>query len=105
MVVISKIYFCLACHAIGDYFLQTDFLATTKGKNFWHMLMHCLLYTIPFAMVFGIDWKILVLFGTHVLIDLLKSSWDLISYPADQILHLFILFAVYILPAITRVTG
>lgn len=102
MALVSKIYFCLVGHAIGDYVLQTNFLATTKGENFWHMLMHCLLYTAPFVLIFGLHWQILVLFGTHLIIDLFKATWKLISYPVDQIVHLFVLFVVYILPIYVR---
>ena len=101
MILITKIYMCLACHAIGDYVLQTDFLASTKGKNFWHMLMHCLLYTIPFVAVFGLRWSILILFGTHLITDLMKASWKVISYVTDQAIHLFVIFLIYILLVLT----
>lgn len=35
------------CHLIGDYVLQCDFIAQTKGKNWYHLFVHCALYCIP----------------------------------------------------------
>jgi len=84
------IYMLIACHMMGDYVLQIDFIAKTKGENPWHMIAHCILYTVPFAIVFGIDWRILVLLGIHLLIDELKAH-DELSYVMDQLFHLSIL--------------
>lgn len=84
---IEKIYTLLTLHMLGDYVLQIDFLAKTKGTNWWHMLAHCLLYTGPFAVVFGFDWRVLWLLATHLVIDALKARWDKISYSQDQALH------------------
>ena len=56
--IIRTLFFIIACHAVGDYFLQSDFLARTKGENFWHMLMHCVLYSVPYAFIFGIDYRL-----------------------------------------------
>lgn len=36
------------CHLVGDYVLQIDFIAKTKGENWYHLLVHCLLYCLPF---------------------------------------------------------
>lgn len=80
----------LACHFIGDYVLQTDYLAKTKGENMYHMFIHCFLYCLPFVITFWFDWRLLVLFVTHFVIDTLKARYHKISYPVDQILHLVI---------------
>lgn len=85
------LYKLLACHMLGDYVLQTDFLAKTKGENIWHMLAHCVLYTVPFALVFGIDWRIVSVLALHLAIDTLKARWHLIGYVTDQAAHLFAL--------------
>lgn len=39
----EKILVLVFCHLIGDYVLQCDFIAKTKGENRYHMLVHCLL--------------------------------------------------------------
>jgi len=39
------VWLMIFAHFIGDYVLQTQFLATTKGKYWYNMLVHCILYT------------------------------------------------------------
>jgi len=87
--VIDNAYTIAACHFFGDYVLQTDFLAKTKASNPWHMLAHCVLYTVPFAVVFGIDWRIGWVLLTHLAIDELKVH-GMIGYALDQTGHLLV---------------
>ena len=83
------IYILLLSHFIGDYVLQSDFVAKTKGENWWHLIVHCALYTVPFALSFGINGRLVGLFVSHIIIDALKARWHTISYGADQLLHIF----------------
>lgn len=86
------------CHLIGDYVLQCDFIAKSKGENMYHLLVHCALYTLPFMYLFGVvSWKSFFIFGSHMYIDLLKSEKK-INYVEDQILHYFCLIFLFILP-------
>lgn len=62
----------LILHGIGDYFLQTDYQATTKKKpgkeGFIACLKHCITYSLPFFLIGG--WKaVLAIFLTHFIID------------------------------------
>ena len=77
----------ILCHLIGDYFLQIDFIAQTKGKNMYHLLVHCVLYCLPFYMVFGFVWQLIPLLLLHIIIDVLKAKYKLIPYWLDQVLH------------------
>ena len=88
---LTLLYKLLACHMLGDYVLQTDFLAKTKGKSMWHLLAHCVMYTVPFALVFGIDWRIGFILAMHLAVDALKARWHLIGYTSDQAAHLLAL--------------
>ena len=58
---ISTMYKLMLCHFLGDYVFQTDFIAKTKGENWWHMLAHCVTYTAPFIYFFGFDLNIVAL--------------------------------------------
>ena len=87
---IQNVYWILACHFMGDYVLQIDFLAKTKGENWWHLIAHCFLYSLPFAVVFGLDWRIALIVLTHVVIDASKARYKVINYVTDQILHLLV---------------
>lgn len=88
-----------ACHTVGDYVLQNDFLARTKGENWWHLLVHCVLYVVPFAAIFGIDQRIFWLFSSHALIDAMKARWKVIGYASDQIAHVVMMLALYLTEA------
>ena len=82
----------ILCHLVGDYVLQCDFIAKTKGSNLYHLFVHCALYCLPFVLLYGIDWKIGILFASHIIIDVLKARFNKISYIIDQILHYIVLF-------------
>ena len=77
----------ISCHLVGDYVFQIDFIAKSKGKNFYHLLVHCALYCLPFYIVFGYVWQLIPLFVLHIIIDLLKAKYKLIPYWLDQVLH------------------
>lgn len=84
---LSNLIKLLVCHFIGDYFLQNDFIAKTKGDNVYHLLVHCILYLVPFYFVSCNAWQLTVLFMSHIVIDALKATWHKISYTQDQLLH------------------
>ncbi len=91
------IYKAIICHLIGDYVLQSEFLAKTKGDNYYHLWIHCMLYTVPFMIVFGFDPMIFcIILLTHFVIDIFKARYKLINYIWDQILHYIIIFILYI---------
>lgn len=95
MSAIELLYKLTACHMVGDYALQSDFLARTKGGNWWHLFAHCVLYSLPFAMVFGFDWRVLALLASHALVDATKARWQAIGYAADQASHILLMLACY----------
>lgn len=78
-------------HVIGDYVLQCDYIAKTKGDNWYHLLVHCILYCVPFYFFFGFDWRLLIIFASHIVIDALKARFHRISYITDQLLHYLVL--------------
>ena len=84
------------CHLVGDYVLQSNFIASTKGKNWYHLFVHCVLYTVPFLIVFGWTWQLLIIFLTHMIIDPLKARYYKITYVQDQILH-YVITLVYLI--------
>jgi len=85
------------CHLLGDYPLQQDRIADTKGSNWYHLFVHCALYCIPFAISFGIDIRLLILFVTHFLVDMLKARCKAISYGVDQTLHYLVALVLYLI--------
>ena len=90
------IYKLIFCHLIGDYVLQIDYIAKTKGENMYHLLVHCFLYAVPFYVVFGYDVRIPVIITTHIVIDMLKARYKAINYVTDQILH-YLVMIIYLI--------
>ena len=93
---IKTILELLFCHLIGDYVLQIDYIAKTKGDNWYHLFVHCVLYCLPFYVVFGLTWRLGILFISHIIIDALKARYKKISYATDQILH-YLMALIYFL--------
>ena len=79
----EKLIILIMCHLVGDYVLQSDFIAKTKGENWYHLFVHCALYTLPFGVVYGFVWQTIF----HIFIDVLKARYKKITYTTDQILH------------------
>ena len=74
------------CHVLGDYVLSSNYIQTTKYENFYHLIIHCILYTIPFYFCFGLSLDLLFVFYFHICIDHLKIT-NKINYFYDQIMH------------------
>lgn len=59
----------LICHLIGDYVLQTDWMARKKLEKLHAAVIHAFVYAIPFTLITGFSRALLVIFITHVIID------------------------------------
>ncbi len=84
---IETIFRIICCHMVGDYVLQSDFIARTKGENWYHLFVHSILYTLPFYLCFGIDSRLLIIFLSHFVVDLGKARYKKFSYVEDQFWH------------------
>lgn len=59
----------LLVHILGDYGLQSDWMALNKGKKTIPCLVHVLIYTACFLLL-TTSWKALLVIGiTHFLVD------------------------------------
>jgi hypothetical protein len=59
----------LLCHAIGDYVLQSDWMANEKTKRSLAALAHVATYALPFLFLRPSMVAIAVIVGTHFVID------------------------------------
>ena len=100
------ILWIMLAHYILDYPLQSDFLAKTKGKYFYSLFAHSVIYGLGMSLVFKIlgtfyIWKAVVLVASHVLIDYIKANAKnkdkaLTTYLyIDQALHLIINYILF----------
>lgn len=62
-------------------------MAAAKGKDWYVLFIHCVCYCVPFVVVFGIDWRLAVMFVVHVVTDTLKARYKMISLTVDQFIH------------------
>ena len=63
-----KLYVSLLLHLIGDYILQTEYMAQNKTKSNWVALIHAITYSLPFPFICPSKyWLIIVV--SHYFID------------------------------------
>jgi len=75
----ENVCWILLAHYILDYPLQSDFLAQTKGKYWYSLFAHSMIYGLGIALVFKFLgafalWKAIVLVISHIIIDYKKST-------------------------------
>jgi len=83
----TTIIYIIISHAIGDYVFQSNYLANGKGKDDYLLFIHCVLYVVPFIILFGITWHLAPLFIIHIIVDRLKARHNKINLLTDQVIH------------------
>lgn len=59
----------MLAHLVGDYLIQSHWMATEKVKRWWPAVAHGITYTLPFLLVTRSLAALAVIAGTHVVID------------------------------------
>ncbi len=59
----------ILAHLVGDFIIQSDWMATNKKDRILPCLVHVLTYTIPFLFLTLSPLALLVIMGTHFAID------------------------------------
>lgn len=60
----------LICHLLGDYVLQSDWMAREKTQRSEVALVHAVIYSLPFLWIARASWPgFAFIAGTHFLID------------------------------------
>jgi hypothetical protein len=68
----------LLAHLVGDYLLQTDWMAAQKVRRLWPAIIHGLAYSLPFLLITRSPWALLVIAGTHAMLDRYRAATHLI---------------------------
>lgn len=66
----------LVAHAVGDYILQSDWMASEKVKRSSAALVHVIFYSIPFLIFHPSFLAMAVIISSHFVID----RWRLARY-------------------------
>jgi hypothetical protein len=64
----------LIAHLVGDYVLQSDWMATQKVRKWWPAVAHGLAYSLPFLLITRSVWVLLVIGGTHIVLDHYRAA-------------------------------
>lgn len=71
-----EFYWLLVLHLVGDYLLQSDWMAQQKTSRTFPALAHAAVYTAPFWLLMPSWWALTIVGGTHFVID----RWRLARY-------------------------
>lgn len=56
-------------HMVGDYVIQSDWMASEKTRRWWPAVAHGVSYGVPFVLVTQSVLALVVIVGTHIVID------------------------------------
>lgn len=96
----------LIAHVLGDFVFQPSKWIEGKRKNTYkskYFYFHGLIHLFALIVLLGFDWSywlsILILVGSHLLIDLIKINLDKrlntrLLFAMDQILHILVIIGV-----------
>jgi hypothetical protein len=56
-------------HAVGDYILQSDWMADNKTKNSVAAAVHAATYTLPFLLITQSPFALAAICGSHFVVD------------------------------------
>lgn len=84
---LSAILVLFLCHFVGDFIMQSDYMARNKSKSNWVLAQHVLLYCIPF-MVFG--WYFALMNAClHFAVDWVTSRMTAFFWEREEIHNFF----------------
>jgi len=59
----------ILAHLVGDYLIQSQWMADEKVKRWWPAIVHGVTYTVPYLFVTQSFWALLIICVTHIVID------------------------------------
>ena len=59
----------ILAHLVGDYLIQSHWMATEKVNRWWPAIAHGLTYALPYLFVTQSPLALAVIAGTHIVID------------------------------------
>jgi len=59
----------LLAHLVGDYLIQSHWMAVEKTKRWWPAIVHATTYGLPFLLITQSPAAMAVIVGTHAVID------------------------------------
>ena len=99
---INELFWLIFGHFLGDYALQSDWVAKTKKHDNYVLLAHSVIWTGTIAVIlyyFGMlsAWKVIFLVGGHFIMDYIKCHSKKDIWKIDQFFHVMQLLIIVIL--------
>ncbi len=74
---LAPAFYLILAHLVGDFVMQTDFMAKMKGQNNFILLVHVTTWTLVCSVTLDLLhlfqwWHLPWLLGTHILMDWIK---------------------------------
>ena len=107
MILWHDVVFLMLLHFCADFLMQTDSMALNKSTHNGWLGLHCLVYSVPFALFYGV-WFALVNMVIHFGVDFFTSrattaAWKakrrqafFIIIGADQLIHITTLILTFL---------
>lgn len=67
-------------HLVGDYLIQSHWMAVEKVNRWWPAIAHGLSYTLPYVLVTQSLAALAVIAGTHIVIDRYRLAKHLVWF-------------------------
>jgi len=98
----SPFLYLVLGHYLADFPLQSDFLATMKGKNNYLLFCHVIMYSLIISAILDLlglfaIWKLILLILSHTVVDYWKCHYAsketalTTSLYIDQAAHILVL--------------
>ncbi len=78
MDIATTLLFGLLLHFVGDYVTQSHWMATEKTKRHLPAVLHGLIYGAPFLILTRDPLALLIIAGTHIVIDRYRLARHLV---------------------------
>jgi len=62
-------FWIIVCHLVGDYLLQSDWMAQNKRRSSVAAAVHAFTYSLPFLLLQPSFWAVVLICETHYFID------------------------------------
>ncbi len=71
--------FVVTCHVLGEYVLTPWDIRCRKASNYYILSIHNLIYILPFGLLMGVDYRLLILYFTHLAIEWNRKKFKLVE--------------------------
>ena len=84
------------CHLIGGFCIQNHMTEKLRRKHWYMIVVHALLYCIPFLIVYHLNHRLIILFLAQVLLSYCVTKYKELTYFREHIISIGIAMLLYL---------